>query len=226
MIKIIQSLDLGRDYTSYQNWGVSIYNRKKWQHVHLHQGDLDGACAVYSLMMYLISLKVLTRKQVIDLNTKFDCRVSKGRLYKEFFTENGLCRDGFFFTEIERKLQHSFAKTVTSHAERYDAAAKGQQQMLSDVRKSLDSNEPIMIAEVFKHGGAHAVLAIGYEENNNEITKLFCLDPGSHIPSNAYWNTVIITNQNSNSKYSHISIDSDNRCSDVCVDETLIIQRK
>lgn len=98
--------------------------------------------------------------------------------------------------------------------------------MLSDVRKSLDSNEPIMIAEVFKHGGAHAVLAIGYEENNNEITKLFCLDPGSHIPSNAYWNTVIITNQNSNSKYSHISIDSDNRCSDVYVDETLIIQKK
>ena len=225
MIKIIQSLDLGHDYKCWQNWGVSIYN-KKWQHVHLHQGDMDGAGAVYSMMMYLISLKVLTRKQVIDLNTKFDGRVSKGRLYKEFFTENGLCRDGFYFTEIESKLQHSFAKTVTSHAEQYDATAKGQQKMLSAIRQSLDCDEPIMIAEVFKQGGAHAILAIGYEERNNEITKLFCLDPGSAIPCNAYWNMVIIINQNPNSKYSHISIDSDNRSSDVYVDETLIIKRK
>ncbi len=101
-----------------------------------------------------------------------------------------------------------------------------QQKMLSAIRQSLDCDEPIMIAEVFKQGGAHAILAIGYEERNNEITKLFCLDPGSAIPCNAYWNMVIIINQNPNSKYSHISIDSDNRSSDVYVDETLIIKRK
>lgn len=136
MIKIIQPLDFGQDSKSWQNWGVSIYN-KKWQHVHLHQGDMDGACAVYSMMMYLISLKVLTRKQVIDLNTKFDGRVSKGRLYKEFFTENGLCRNGYYFSEIESKLQHSFAKSVTSRPKQYDATSKGQQQMLSDVRQSF-----------------------------------------------------------------------------------------
>ena len=115
---------------------------------------------------------------------------------------------------------------MTSHAEQYDATAKGQQKMLSAIRQSLDCDEPIMIAEVFKQGGAHAILAIGYEERNNEITKLFCLDPGSAIPCNAYWNMVIIINQNPNSKYSHISIDSDNRSSDVYVDETLIIKRK
>lgn len=96
MIKIIQSLDLGHDYKCWQNWGVSIYN-KKWQHVHLHQGDMDGACAVYSMMMYLISLKVLTRKQVIDLNTKFDGRVSKGRLYKEFFHRKRIVPRWFLF---------------------------------------------------------------------------------------------------------------------------------
>lgn len=225
MIKIIQSLDLGQDLKCWQTWGVSIYN-KKWQHIHLHQGDMDGACAVYSLMMYLILLRVLTRKQVVDLNTKFDGRVSKGRLFKEFFLENGLCRDGFYFSEIESKLQHSFAKTVTSHQDRYDATTKGQQQMLSSVRQSLDSDEPIMIAEVFKQGGAHAILAIGYEERNNEISKLFCLDPASAIPCNAYWNTVIIINQNLNTKYSHTSIDVDNRCNDVYIDETLLIQRK
>ena len=92
MIKILRDLDLKAD-------GVSIYNRK-WQHVHLRQGDMDGACAVYSVMMNLLILKVLTRNQVTDLRTTFKGTTSKGRLYKEFFKVEGLCRDGFFFADI------------------------------------------------------------------------------------------------------------------------------
>lgn len=53
MIKIIKDLDITAS-------GVSVFNRK-WQPVHLQQGEMDGACAVYSMMMNLLILKVLTR---------------------------------------------------------------------------------------------------------------------------------------------------------------------
>jgi len=58
MIKIIKDLDITAS-------GVSVFNRK-WQPVHLQQGEMDGACAVYSMMMNLLILKVLT---VIKLST-------------------------------------------------------------------------------------------------------------------------------------------------------------
>lgn len=68
MIKVVDSLDLM--WKNNQPLGCCIYNRV-WQKVALKQGDMDGACAVYSLMMYLISLRVLTYAQVTNLNTKF-----------------------------------------------------------------------------------------------------------------------------------------------------------
>ena len=58
MIKIIESLELTSE-------GVRLGNKQK---VHLRQGDLDGACAVYSLMMYLIILRIFTYKQVTEGN--------------------------------------------------------------------------------------------------------------------------------------------------------------
>ncbi len=102
MIKIIKDLDI-------TGFGVSVFNRK-WQPVHLQQGEMDGACAVYSMMMNLLILKVLTRNQVVNLNTTFKGNTAKGRLFKEFFVTEGLCRDGFYFSEIKEKLSHSFAK--------------------------------------------------------------------------------------------------------------------
>ncbi len=64
---------------------------------------MDGACAVYSMMMNLLILKVLTRNQVVNLKTTFKGNTAKGRLFKEFFVTEGLCRDGFYFSEIKRK---------------------------------------------------------------------------------------------------------------------------
>lgn len=106
MIKIIEDIDI-------TTLGVSVYNRK-WQPIHLQQGEMDGACAVYSMMMNLLVLKVFTRSQVVNLNTTFKGNTAKGRLFKEFFVTEGLCRDGFYFSEIkenylihlQKRLQH------------------------------------------------------------------------------------------------------------------------
>ena len=214
MIKIIKDLDITA-------LGVSVFNRK-WQPVHLQQGEMDGACAVYSMMMNLLILKVLTRNQVVNLNTTFKGNTAKGRLFKEFFVTEGLCRDGFYFSEIKEKLSHSFAKEVTSSALQYTASLSDQTSFVEELRTAIDSDTPLITALSFK-GGAHAVLAIGYEEQKDVVKKIFCLDPSYAISPTSFWNGVIILNEGEG-KYSHQYItDKDEDYINVC--ESLNIKK-
>ncbi len=215
MIKIIKDLDITA-------LGVSVFNRK-WQPVHLQQGEMDGACAVYSMMMNLLILKVLTRNQVVNLNTTFKGNTAKGRLFKEFFVTEGLCRDRFYFSEIKEKLSHSFAKEVTSSALQYTASLSDQTSFVEELRTAIDSDTPLITALSFK-GGAHAVLAIGYEEQKDVVKKIFCLDPSYAISPTSFWNGVIILNEGEG-KYSHQYItDKDEDYINVC--ESLNIKKK
>lgn len=142
MIKIIKDLDITAS-------GVSVFNRK-WQPVHLQQGEMDGACAVYSMMMNLLILKVLTRNQVVNLKTTFKGNTAKGRLFKEFFVTEGLCRDGFYFSEIKEKLSHSFAKEVTSSPLQYTASLSDQTSFVEELRTAIDSDTPLITARLLK----------------------------------------------------------------------------
>lgn len=222
MIKLVDDLDLM--WKNSQPLGCCIYNRT-WQKIALKQGDMDGACAVYSLMMYLIFLRILTYTQVTNLNTKFKGQTSKGRLFKEFFEKEGLCRNGFYFSNIVDKLQHSFSKMVFAASDTYNSSTSDQSKAIKTVKEAIDENTPIMIAEVFKGGGAHAILVIGYEIRNDKVSKLFCLDPGCQIADCAYWNTVIRLNDVAGSIYSHTSI-SDKHISSIYIDETLKITKR
>ena len=101
MIKVIETLDLTSD-------GVRLGNT---QRVHLRQGELDRACAVYSLMMYLIILRIFTYKQVVDGNN-IKRSTSKGRIIRNFLErQNGLIRKGLDFADdIKEGLQHAAKK--------------------------------------------------------------------------------------------------------------------
>lgn len=227
MIKIISNIDIV--YKDSRPQGVGVFNRT-WQTLHLRQGDMDGACAVYSLMMNLLVLKILTRNQICGLSNPFKGNTSKGRLFKEFLYDEGLCRDGFFFSSpdgepnITDKLRHSFTKEVKSAASKYDSCNDKQTLAVDTIKKSIDEDNSIMIAETFCDG-AHAMLAIGYEVQNETVTKIFCLDPGNMISDYSYWNAVIRLNERTNSKYRHICISKDN-CTDVYISETLKITKK
>lgn len=215
MIKIIGGLDITA-------LGVCVYNRK-WQPVHLQQGDMDGACAVYSMMMNLIALKVFTRNQVTNLNTSFKGNTSKGRLFKEFFVTQGLCRGGFYFSEIKEKLSHSFAKEVMSSVRQYATSVSDQASYVEELKIAIDDNLPLVTAITFR-GGTHAILAIGYEEQEGVIRKIFCLDPGYTISQTSLWNSVITLNERKG-MYCHQYI-TDNDDKNVFVSETLKIERK
>lgn len=104
MIRLIDNIDLV--WKNNQPLGCCIHNRT-WQKIALQQGDMDGACAVYSLMMYLIAIKVLTYAQVKNLNTKFNGQTSKGRLFKEFLRKKAYVETVFIFHNC-RKIETFF----------------------------------------------------------------------------------------------------------------------
>ena len=56
----------------------------------------------------------------------------------------------------------------------------------------LDEDNPVIISTEFGNG-AHALLAIGYEteDNDDKITKILCLDPSEEAPLYTYWNCII-----------------------------------
>ena len=199
-----------------------MFNRK-WQPIHLQQGEMDGACAVYSMMMNLLVLKVLTRNQVVNLNTTFKGNTAKGRLFKEFFVTEGLCRDGFYFSEIKEKLSRSFAKEVASSTQQYAASLSDQALFLEELKAAIDDNLPLVTAITFR-GGAHAILAIGYEEQEGVVEKIFCLDPDYTINHTSFWNSVIMLNKGKG-KYSHQYI-TDKDDDNAFISETLKIKRK
>lgn len=178
--------------------------------VHLRQGDLDGACTVYSLMMGLIAIKAIKKSTITDTNKdsdrSTDWRKSYGRLIKEFFykepastdaPETTLIRNGATLMNIQDKLAHSFNKMVTSW---YGSSAIGENQdgymdknrLIEFITDEIDKGRPVEIAfQYLRTEGGHAVLAVGYEKIDGVITKLFCLDPGIECKGRGKYNAVI-----------------------------------
>lgn len=216
-IKIIDSLHLGES-------GVQAKTKNgRLQNVHLKQGDLDGACAVYSTVMILIMIGAIKYSDVKLTDKKNDKRTAKERLKKELFEMNGLHREGnYLFSEeydnIKNMLQRSFAKEVTVEAIYND-------NIEEYIKKTILENQPVLISIVSKRG-AHALVAIGIEFDEKEkLTKILCLDPADSTPKFTYWNSVIDLNKGTG-KYCHKNIPETDDFSLVYLEDILIISKK
>lgn len=177
--------------------GCCVYNRKYYP-VHLRQGDLDGACAVYCVMMYLLILNVVTRRQLEDLYGKIRKKDSIKNLFKALFENKGLIRDGFDYSNLQSIINRHIGDYVIAKAQ------DDEQDLhtIDRIKECIDNGKPIMISAQFS-GGAHAMLAVGYEFDESGIFNIFCLDPGFDCPPTSYWNAVIALNQGSGKKYPH-----------------------
>lgn len=76
-----------------------------------------------------------------------------------------------------------------------------------------------------KHNG-HALLAIGYEQIDENITKIFCLDPGCDIDTTSYWNAVVRLDNNNSTKYRDSYIRADGKQYKVVIGNALKIEKR
>lgn len=181
--------------------------------IHLRQGDLDGACTVYSLMMGLIAAKKVKKDDLLDLDKyeKTDGRTSFGRLLKEFFErkpeslewpETILLRKGYLLSQIQDKLSRSFGKMVKSlygstELNKDESGYMNKKEMLAFIAEEIDNGCPVEIEFDYRNCDfGHAVLVVGYEMIDGDLQKLFCLDPGFEAPEKKKYNAVIILHHN------------------------------
>jgi len=197
----------------------------------VRQGDLDKACAVYSLMMMLIIHKKIKRSDLDRIEQK-PGRTSKQRLQKQFLYDIvGIYHGGYFFDALVGELRSSFAskaKAVSFNSfdkQRDDFISKSD--LHNTIKETLDSGFPVEIGFTYDNKvDGHAVVAIGYTIYKTRM-QLFCLDPAGECPNTSFWNSIVdIELDNKIRKRfsdSYHTINGDMQV--VSVDEALTIER-
>ena len=79
--------------------------KKSKQLAHLCQGDLDGACGVYSMMMCLIIEKIIRREVVTNVSPSLRRNTSDGRLVRSFLENQGMIVNGYELKPLVADLQ-------------------------------------------------------------------------------------------------------------------------
>lgn len=179
-IKVIKSIRLDSKGVRVKDANGSIVP------LHKRQGDMDGACAVYSLAMAMLCMGVVTNEDLQIYNCA-DKRTRKGKLLSHFLEEQGLVRNGYSFVTMAKEIR---ASNFNINAIRKNP--KEYADVINEIADFLDEDNPVIISTEFGNG-AHALLAIGYEteDNDDKTTKILCLDPSEEAPLYTYWNCII-----------------------------------
>ena len=92
----------------------------KYVKLHKRQGDMDGACSVYSLAMALLCLGVVTEDD-LNIYNKPDRRTQKGKFLSHFLEEQGLVRNGYYFSTLAKEINEQDFGIIATRKCRQDA---------------------------------------------------------------------------------------------------------
>lgn len=188
------------------------------QKVHLRQGELDGACAVYSMMMCLIIEKITNRNMLKNPPENLKRTTSDGRLVRFFLENQGMVVNGYWIKKLHEDLKSAYKKKVQSYYFSSDDT-----NVTDEIIKCLDENHPVEIAFNYMAGmNGHAVVAIGYRIDKKAIS-LFCVDPSYPMDECQMWNNVLEIDTKSKAKYNCKNVREDFK---VKIDEIMYFEKK
>lgn len=164
-----------------------------------HQGDLDAACAVYSLMMMLMIHSRVNRPELE--NRQQAQKATKGgynsymRLQDRLLSGlPGLYKDGYYLSELSDELKSCFKNKATAKVEEAIGSrcnSKKKHDLTEKIKNTIDKGFPVQIGFSYKRFNAgHSVVAIGYTVSEANL-RLLCLDPASEMPLTSFWNAII-----------------------------------
>jgi hypothetical protein len=172
----------------------------------LRQGDLDGACGLYALMMALLATGVVKRKKIEDIwdgdfhgRTKFaewvrifDALVSKGTKTSDLLS---------LFEAFNRLLKTSKMQECRMIEIAPSKARKtlATEAVFSSVRKHIDEYDtPALMILDWTRDHAHWIVAVGYQlgpkqKNTGKqlVANILTLDSSSSISSTCVWNGLL-----------------------------------
>lgn len=195
--------------------------------VFMRQGDLDTACAVYSLMMMLVMHRRVNRKDLTTRENKTGY-TSLMRLQDTFLASlSGMYQAGYLFGNLRDELHSSFRSVATATVY---TTSKGEDQVekvefRKIIRETIDAGYPVQVgfSRSGKDGG-HALVAIAYQlvHTDTEFLRLFCLDPAFELHPQSFWNTIIDINLQPDNRVTYADYNhSEDRS--INVDEILVI---
>jgi hypothetical protein len=191
----------------FSNSGLASYNdgrlRSDNRLVSLTQGDLDGACGPYALMMALLTCGAITRKDAVHLwlgdikkGTKVDKVITKlGTLLRHGTTADQLIK---LFTSIQEysELKGLACNAKLQNLKISETESRGK-ALFKTVKTSIDAGFPTILKLEWGATDAHWVVAIGYQEDRllggDEMEAILVLDPGEQFSTTCVWNGILST---------------------------------
>ena len=188
--------------------------------LHRRQGDLDGACAVYSTIMCMLLIGYLSEEYLLLYNSP-DKRIAKGKILHELMENNGLVRNGFSYIKLKKELDDKCGSDIVVNRRN----PKNQDDVVSNIADLID-NDITPIISIEWNDGAHALLAVGYETDDNEIiTNILCLDQDAESPKVCAWNCYIdVSKESGDLPYKYVS--TSNKGYKVKLGDYITLQRK
>ncbi|MNO57292.1 hypothetical protein D3C76_478250 [compost metagenome] len=170
---------LGWDVSETGNGSLSNGRGDK---VHLRQGEMDGACGPYCLVMAMLARNQLSRRQAKGV-APVDARTRYGRLMQALERHEPLVRVGTTGYDLLELLGEISDKE-------YRVEKGSGRRMVELTRRHLQENIPVVLGF---HGRKdsdirHWGLAIGMSEE-----AFFLLDPAHDLQRGLAWNAVLTT---------------------------------
>lgn len=152
--------------------------------VHLRQGDADGACGPYCVLMALLACGLINREQVKGSDAQ-DRRTRMGRVWAKFGEFGPLVKDGTDDDDIEAMMTAYSSSVKVIPPNRHGPVA------LNDfIVSSLMDNFPVIVGIHTEDDQRHWLLAIGIDDAPKGI-RLLVLDSACEASPIAAWNAVI-----------------------------------
>ena len=172
----------------------------------------------------LLILKTISRVQIEDVYDNIKKSPETEKLFHEFFDKHGMIRGGFYFDQLTKLVNRVYGEVVTAQYSNINDNFR-ETDFCELVKTAIDDNIPIIFGMDFKTGGGHAVLAIGYEYDEDGIFNVFCLDPGYECNPTSYWNMVIALDLFSG-KFKHQCLTNNSyNCPAVYISDAILITK-
>ena len=202
-ILLLPNLDLSdQGLISYHDDRLLTENSR----VHFRQGDLDGACGPYALMIALVCFGALSRKMAQEIWTgNID---NRSRLAKSTRELHLLIRDGTSSKQLvsvfESIKKYPPARRSAGHARLNDlllVEESGKPKYLfSTIEATIGLGYPAILSLDWGDRSGHWVVAVGiqtYTKRNTDksesshVEKILVIDPSEPMSNTSAWNGVL-----------------------------------
>jgi hypothetical protein len=157
----------------------------EYEPVFLRQGDLDGACGPYSLLICLLTVGLVDQDDLEGL-WQLDKRSGIGKLISRFETRSGLIREGTALEDLESDLKGIFSSRL-----RTERCLESGKTVRDFVHGHLQEDHPVILG-LEGQEVSHWLVVVGFESDaEGSLTRFLLLDPSCPPPDVAAWNGVL-----------------------------------